>query len=50
MSDDNKRLIDKSARAAVSFFLASAGFWLLVSAGLAYLVAAKLPIRFSEFL
>ncbi len=41
MSDSAENLIDKSARAAVSFFLASAGLWLLVAAALAYVVAAK---------
>ena len=41
MSEANESLIDKSARAAVSFFLASAGLWLLVAAALAYVVAAK---------
>ena len=41
MSDSVENLIDKSARAAVSFFLASAGLWLLVAAALAYIVAAK---------
>ncbi|SVD73366.1 uncharacterized protein METZ01_LOCUS426220, partial [marine metagenome] len=34
-------MIDKSARLVVSFFLASAGLWLLVAAALAYVVAAK---------
>ena len=41
MSDSNESLIDKSARLVVSFFLASAGLWLLVAAALAYVVAAK---------
>ena len=41
MSDSDERLIDKSARLVVSFFLASAGLWLLVAAALAYVVAAK---------
>ena len=41
MTDSSETLIDKSARAAVSFFLASAGLWLLVAAALAYVVAAK---------
>ncbi|MFP6887971.1 MAG: hypothetical protein VB997_10425, partial [Opitutales bacterium] len=41
MTEANESLIDKSARAAVCFFLASAGLWLLVAATLAYVVAAK---------
>ena len=46
-----EQIIDKSAKWVVSFFIASAGLWLLAAAFLAYIAAAKLtdPFFLSSF-
>ena len=46
-----EKIIDNSLRVAVSFFIASAGLWLLAAAFLAYVAAAKLtdPLFLSTF-
>ncbi|MEJ6621213.1 MAG: cbb3-type cytochrome c oxidase subunit I [Opitutae bacterium] len=46
-----EQIIDKSSKWVVSFFIASAGLWLLVAAFLAYIAAAKLtdPFFLSSF-
>ena len=46
MKDSSEQIIDKSAKVVVSFFVASAGLWLLVAALLAYVGAAKLTDPF----
>ncbi len=46
MKDSSEQIIDKSAKLVVSFFVASAGLWLLVAAFLAYVGAAKLTDPF----
>ncbi len=47
----DEQVIDKSAKWVVSFFIASAGLWLLAAALLAYIAAAKLtdPFFLSSF-
>jgi cytochrome c oxidase cbb3-type subunit 1 len=49
--DSPDKVIDRSAKLAFSFFLSSAGLWLLMAALLAYLAAAKLtdPFFLSSF-
>ena len=42
----DEQVIDKSAKWVVSFFIASAGLWLLAAALLAYIAAAKLTDPF----
>ena len=42
MKKNPEQQIDQSARFAFSFFVASAGLWLLAAALLAYIAAAKL--------
>lgn len=51
MKKKTEQQIDQSARIAVSFFVASAGLWLLAAAFLAYVAAAKLtdPLFLSSF-
>ena len=52
MSEDSPdKTIDRSARLAFSFFLSSAGLWLLIAALFAYLAACKLtdPFFLSSF-
>ena len=46
-----EQIIDKSLKVVVSFFIASAGLWLLAAALLAYVAAAKLtdPLFLSSF-
>jgi len=46
-----EQIIDKSAKWVISFFIASAGLWLLAAALLAYCAAAKLtdPFFLSTF-
>ena len=46
-----EQIIDKSLKVIVSFFIASAGLWLLAAAFLAYVAAAKLtdPLFLSSF-
>ena len=46
-----EQLIDKSSKWVISFFIASAGLWLLAAAFLAYIAAAKLtdPFFLSSF-
>ncbi len=46
MKLSDEQLIDKSAKWVVSFFIASAGLWLLAAAFLAYIAAAKLTDPF----
>ena len=46
MKDSSEKIIDKSAKLVVCFFVASAGLWLLVAALLAYIGAAKLTDPF----
>ena len=46
MKDSSEKIIDKSGRIVLSFFVASAGLWLLAAALLAYLAAAKLTDPF----
>ena len=47
MSQDSPdKIIDKSARLVFSFFISSAGLWLLAAALLAYIAAAKLTDPF----
>ena len=50
-ADSPDKVIDRSAKLAFSFFLSSAGLWLLMAALLAYLAAAKLtdPFFLSSF-
>jgi len=52
MSEDSPdKIIDKSAKLVFSFFLSSAGLWLLAAAFLAYIASAKLtdPFFLSSF-
>ena len=51
MKDTAEQVIDRSAKTVVSFFIASAGLWLLAAALLAYVAAAKLtdPFFLSSF-
>ena len=51
MKKSAEQQIDQSARLAVSFFVASAGLWLLAAALLAYIAAAKLtdPLFLSAY-
>lgn len=51
MNKTTEQQIDQSARIAVSFFVASAGLWLLAAAFLAYVASAKLtdPLFLSTF-
>ena len=46
MKDSSENIIDKSGKIVLSFFVASAGLWLLAAALLAYLAAAKLTDPF----
>ena len=46
MKDTTEEVIDRSAKIVVSFFVASAGLWLLAAALLAYIAAAKLTDPF----
>ncbi len=46
MNNSAEQIIDKSAKWVVSFFVASAGLWLLAAAFLAYIAAAKLTDPF----
>ena len=51
MTISSENIIDKSSKWVVSFFVASAGLWLLAAAFLAYIAAAKLtdPFFLSSF-
>jgi cytochrome c oxidase cbb3-type subunit 1 len=51
VKDSPEQVIDKSAKLVISFFVASAGLWLLAAALLAYVAAAKLtdPFFLSSF-
>lgn len=51
MNISAEQLIDKSSKWVISFFIASAGLWLLAAAFLAYIAAAKLtdPFFLSSF-
>ena len=51
VKDTAEQVIDRSAKTVVSFFIASAGLWLLAAALLAYVAAAKLtdPFFLSSF-
>ena len=51
MKESPEQIIDKSLKVVVSFFIASAGLWLLAAALLAYVAAAKLtdPLFLSSF-
>ena len=44
--DSPDKVIDRSAKLVFSFFLSSAGLWLLTAALLAYVAAAKLTDPF----
>ena len=46
MKETSEQVIDRSAKIVVSFFVASAGLWLLAAALLAYFAAAKLTDPF----
>lgn len=46
MKETAEQVIDRSAKTVVSFFVASAGLWLLAAALLAYIAAAKLTDPF----
>ena len=46
MKESPEQVIDRSAKLVVSFFVASAGLWLLAAALLAYIAAAKLTDPF----
>ena len=46
MKDTSEEIIDKSLKYAVSFFVSSAGLWLLAAALLAYIASAKLTDPF----
>ncbi|HAF59268.1 MAG TPA: hypothetical protein DCL00_06740, partial [Opitutae bacterium] len=45
-TDSPDKIIDRSAKLVFSFFLSSAGLWLLTAAFFAYLAAAKLTDPF----
>ena len=45
-TDSPDKIIDRSAKLVFSFFISSAGLWLLVAALFAYLAAAKLTDPF----
>ena len=51
MKDTPEQIIDKSLKIAVSFFISSAGLWLLAAAFFAYVASAKLtdPLFLSSF-
>ena len=51
VKESPEQIIDKSLKVVVSFFIASAGLWLLAAALLAYVAAAKLtdPLFLSSF-
>jgi len=45
-TDSPEKIIDRSAKLFFSFFISSAGLWLLIAALFAYLAAAKLTDPF----